>query len=1206
MVAIPFVPGQSVSQAIAVSQEKTQQQKQEEKTQQEQQKQPEKQETKVTQPLKVVTWSKGGFGHGTSRTVLLDGQPWATIQIPKAFEGREDEYVKSQIPAGYKTPSEVTPEQQQQSRILTEQIAEARHAGFQAHEQEQESLKGSFMGREAQERIYGKEPERVPVVGIKEAKAAEKTYAEQQKNISQSLSGTTPQEALAIQSMLKSPTATFASQEVAQRGFDIVRGRGFDIRPEEVRAQIRVEPTRVSEKPPTQEEFDFTGKTIGEGGVVLGKYSPHGMLIEPSPFTMPTDINPVTGKGYTEPSVSGEGIVNKRNQIILNAKESKAYEDALKETEGGFGSQASKEKYALISAMGKEKYDRASAIIDARRQDILAQTGAELPLSERFGLAYSSFETSGSGLTGALTELNPFRTSLEKEQARRDFNVALAVKSEEYKDLSIGEKLVKFGLESPLTAMIPVGAGFKAGTYALETGLKSGAARVLTRGIAPALATEQLSLGVGKYAVKGTAVQLGLGATFGIPIAADIVSSKSIEEAGGKAGTLAISLPGFGLGYKGAERVGTEIKSPNFVKFLKSEKASLGTSKQVLTAPKSPEVPSSMELLKQEADYIFPSKAIRSEKQTLIASASKEAIAKTDEISAIFSQQKVIRSSKQVLTAPASKEALPSVEELTAIFPKKLVRESKSVLTAKASSEAKLTSEEISRMFLPKAVRGSRQVLRAPASPEAIATSEEISSIFPKREVRMIDLSREEIPKLDLSVPAKIEREVFPYGRFSELKDRITTEGENLVEIPKARIPKPIVKPEVKTPEREVFPYGRSSKLTDMLSTEGESVVEIPKARIPAESKTAKEGSTYIQKVSGKENLPIKQKLESEKIVKEKPKVTVIEPESGSLKEIDLFESRQNAFFEEEKALFGTEIKNIDYKVPIREGQVKIVKQTDMGAEFQKRWREREQAHQIPSQSQITKQGQILLMEKPEQIMVRPKQVMEIKPKIANVRIVDLSQEQIPKLDLSVTEKMKSPLFVPLTSQVQKEKVIYVQKSRQVQEQKFVQDLIPSFVTTQIQKQPQVQKQEQILFQIQPQKQELFKPQVQPQIQPQVQIQPERQIQPTPEIVIPRPFKFPPLSYGEEPKKKRRKSKITYTEKLRESPIFEGAEKLFEDNPLGKPKKASTKPQVKRTSVKPTSMPKFDVGLEGFAKNIIGDRVKSKKKNISNKKPSWL
>jgi hypothetical protein len=77
-------------------------------------------------------------------------------------------------------------------------------------------------------------------IGIESFKSEELSAAQQRREFAKSLAETTPQEAAAIQKMLGSPTATFASQETAQKGFDIVKTFTPTFKAEDVKAMVSV------------------------------------------------------------------------------------------------------------------------------------------------------------------------------------------------------------------------------------------------------------------------------------------------------------------------------------------------------------------------------------------------------------------------------------------------------------------------------------------------------------------------------------------------------------------------------------------------------------------------------------------------------------------------------------------------------------------------------------------------------------------------------------------------------------------------------------------------------------------------------------------------------------------------------------------------------------------------------------------------------
>jgi len=176
------------------------------------------------QTVHVITYSeRGGYGSGTYRNVYLDGKPYETIQIPKSYEGRDEEYIRSQYPE-YKTLSQVTSAQFEQAVQRATAAKEAEHQKAIEREEEQKFLKGSFMGREAQARVYGlQKPEKI--IGIEAAKEAEALSAKERQ-----ISPT-------IAAILRSPSATIA-EESAQKAYDIVQRGIGGLAPEEIKATI--------------------------------------------------------------------------------------------------------------------------------------------------------------------------------------------------------------------------------------------------------------------------------------------------------------------------------------------------------------------------------------------------------------------------------------------------------------------------------------------------------------------------------------------------------------------------------------------------------------------------------------------------------------------------------------------------------------------------------------------------------------------------------------------------------------------------------------------------------------------------------------------------------------------------------------------------------------------------------------------------------
>jgi len=85
-------------------------------------------------------------------------------------------------------------------------------------------------------------------VGVEAAKAAEKRAYEAKVQFGRSFQATTPGEAEAIKKMLRSPTAQFASQEVAQRGYELAARHDRSFAPEQVRAGYLAQVESVQER----------------------------------------------------------------------------------------------------------------------------------------------------------------------------------------------------------------------------------------------------------------------------------------------------------------------------------------------------------------------------------------------------------------------------------------------------------------------------------------------------------------------------------------------------------------------------------------------------------------------------------------------------------------------------------------------------------------------------------------------------------------------------------------------------------------------------------------------------------------------------------------------------------------------------------------------------------------------------------------------
>jgi len=220
-----LTPAQKAAQDIAFQQTRAREQQ---RTQQQQQYHQEQIEAKQAElpppkPKPVITWTEGGYGSGTSRSLFVSGQPFGTIQIPESYRGREEAYIMSQYPQ-YATASQVTPEQQRADIQAAKEREAARKEQVRSWEESQKFLKGSFMGREAQARVSGAPTQKI-VVGVEAAKQAEKIAAQEKVEVF------TPGELLQAKAMVESPTARFASVGAQQRLYDIVSRQYHGVKP---------------------------------------------------------------------------------------------------------------------------------------------------------------------------------------------------------------------------------------------------------------------------------------------------------------------------------------------------------------------------------------------------------------------------------------------------------------------------------------------------------------------------------------------------------------------------------------------------------------------------------------------------------------------------------------------------------------------------------------------------------------------------------------------------------------------------------------------------------------------------------------------------------------------------------------------------------------------------------------------------------------
>lgn len=359
-----------------------------------------------------------------------------------------------------------------------------------------------------------------------------------------------------------------------------------------------------------------SGKVIRDGEKGYWSFEPPSYRSQDWRYRMPTDINPVTGKGYAETDLEfqkreGYDIVSASGQIILTDKEYKEYQKSYDKYKEGFtsgklkGDESTIVRAALIDAIGQDKYNKALNIIKTRQEQGFYEESLKLSPIERFKYGLSSvrtFETGFGGLFtegaryGILGEYSPYKlfTKKETDEAARAFNIEIGRQSEAYKGLSAKEQAFKFFVESPLTYMIPVGVEFKLLGFAGRAALT----KIATKA---ALRTGE------KAAVKGGAItssakflgQYGesiVGYTFlaqaGIYAAEPLFTSgikKGLPETIGRGATFITSLPGAALGYRGTERIGEGVK-PTYTYLTSLEEASgIKSLREVLpNMPKEP------------------------------------------------------------------------------------------------------------------------------------------------------------------------------------------------------------------------------------------------------------------------------------------------------------------------------------------------------------------------------------------------------------------------------------------------------------------------------------------------------------------------------------------------------------------------------------------------------------------------------------------
>lgn len=834
MVLSPFPSGGQTVQQVAGQQFEAQ------KAQQAAEKaQAEAQAYKALAAKPIVTWSGSGYGSGTYRTIYIDGQYNGTMQIPESHRGRDEEYIQAQFGSGFVTPSQTRPEIIQQRQIEARQAVEARHERALQHEQEQRDLLAGFMGRVATGEIRASEEaiakaksagydvsqaKPITQVGIEAAKVAEAKVAQEQKAFAQSLAQMTPEKATAIENLLKSSTAEFASQAAAQKGYDIVGKFHPDFKAEDIRAHLKVEAQPVEEKVPS---LDLGMPKVS----ILGKAPTTEVSISPELISrMKFDIEKVD--------------VGAQLQRIKIAEENlKSFEPLIKDKKF---TGTNREYIEYRKAF--DTYNKENKVLEdlykAREKESL--TTPALKFTQDIS---KSLQEEADKLIGVTKETTPgIRTGVSGASSIFTGLPAFAGQA-----AFSGEQIVRH--PSEIVKIAEVGAP----TFVSQT--KEAAVQDPYR-FGGSIVGMVLLPEAGKIpkGIKSASEAVGkLEPASGVTSFREVLPS--IKDLTPEPSSRVTDLTA------GLERIG-EIKSGISKEISQPTrgKEALGATKEVVSDVEkslSTEIsrPTRGKQAFWSAKETLEEMKFGVEKEFAQPTRGKIAVKAVGDVISEFdtSIQKGIRTEFRQPTRGT--KAISAVSELT----------------KEAIPKAGLSETERGRGLVELGKEIKYQLNRPAGGTLAEKNIVEILKMFPEKTVRKVtpeELSKIQIPLEEvLKVPEKA-REVYPYGRFSKLADRLTTEGENLVEIPKARIPTPkseIIKPIEELPE---IPKAR---ITLSEATKPEAKVTI-KRDIQAElqkkwterqlsmEKQAKEGGAQVTKQG--QILLTKQKM---KPVEEKP-----------------------------------------------------------------------------------------------------------------------------------------------------------------------------------------------------------------------------------------------------------------------------------------------------------------------------------------------
>ncbi len=623
---------------------------------------------------------------------------------------------------------------------------------------------------------------------LEEFKSSELKAAQEQKAFAESLASMTPEKATSIEKMLRSPTAEF-SKEGIQKGYELVGKFRPDFKVEDVKAHL-VEPKSEEVVTTTEKLPSLTDLGFAPIPSILGRAEP-----------------------YTEKFVISPELISRMKGVDIDKVDVGAQLEKIKVAEKNLDSYAPLIKDGKFTGTNREfieykkafdTYNKENKVLEdvykAREKESLTT-----PVLKFTQDVSKSLQAEADRLIGVSKETTPgIRTGVSGASSIFAGLPAFAGQT-----LFSGEQIVRHPTE--IVKIAEVGAPtFVAQTKeaAVQDPFRFGGSIV-----------GMVALGeAGKVpsGIKSAGKAIGeLEPASGITSVREILPT--LKEITPEPSSRVADFTA------GLERVG-EIKT-DISKGISKELSQSTRGKEALSATK--EVVSDVEKL-VSTEISRPTRgkqAFWSAKETL--------------------EEMKFGVEKEFTQPTRGKIAVKAVGDVISEFDTSIQKEIRTELrqptrgTKAISAVLELTKEAVLKVGLSETERGKGLVelgkeikyqLNRPAGGTlAEKNIVDILKMFPEKTVREVtpeELSKIQIPLEEvLKVPEKA-REVYPYGRFSKLTDRLTTEGENLIEIPKARIP---------TPKSEIIkPI--------------EELPEIPKARITVSEATKPEGKIVIKR----------------------------------------------------------------------------------------------------------------------------------------------------------------------------------------------------------------------------------------------------------------------------------------------------------------------------------------------------------------------